>query len=142
LKIPVKKIDETQKALLYQSILNSKPVRPKFLQEYDLELNKTVAYLRERDKITIYKDEMKNGFEHFTAKINADLKEEEIEERQEKNKFLRKFGITVAGLFGGLAAGAIAIAAAPMAIIPAVVTTVGGQVIGFVSSKIIEYVFS
>ena len=77
MKIPVKKIDETQKALLYQSILNSKPVRPKFLQEYDLELNKTVAYLRERDKITIYKDEMKNGFEHFTSKINADLKEEE-----------------------------------------------------------------
>ena len=60
--MPFDLIEETQKTLLYQSLLNSVPVKTKFLYEYDLELNKTAVYLRDREKIPIYKDEMKDGF--------------------------------------------------------------------------------
>ena len=80
LKIPVKTIEETQILLLYQSLLNSTSVRPQFLQDYDRELSKTAAYLRDREKITIYKEEMKNGFEYFTAQIDAYLTKQEREE--------------------------------------------------------------
>ena len=61
-KMPVKKIEETQKGLLYQSLLNSIPVRTDFLQEYDLEMSKTVVYLRDLEKIPILADVMKDGF--------------------------------------------------------------------------------
>lgn len=62
MKISVESIEETLKNLLYQSLLDSKPVKPLFLKEYDDELNKTAAHLRDREKITIYVDEEKNGF--------------------------------------------------------------------------------
>jgi hypothetical protein len=46
----LEKIEKTQKTLLYQSLLNSTPARPSFLQEYELELTKTAAYLYEHEK--------------------------------------------------------------------------------------------
>ena len=62
LNIPVKTIEETQKTLLYESLKNSQPVRPQIIKDYELELTKTAGYIRECEKITIYSDEMKNGF--------------------------------------------------------------------------------
>jgi hypothetical protein len=47
--------------LLYQSLLNSVPVRPDFLQEYERELSMAALYLRDLEKVPIYTDEMKNG---------------------------------------------------------------------------------
>jgi hypothetical protein len=61
LEMPVETIEETQKTLLNQSLLNSTPVRPKFLQEYELELTRTAAHIRNLEKIPIYTDEMKDG---------------------------------------------------------------------------------
>jgi hypothetical protein len=72
LKIPIEKIEEIQQTLLYKSLINSAPVRPDFLEEYDLELTLTAAYLRDREKIPLCKDEEKDGFSYFTAKIKAD----------------------------------------------------------------------
>ena len=62
LKISDKTIEETQETLLYQSILNSAPVIPDFLVEYEEELIITAGYMRNLDKIPISKDEMKEGF--------------------------------------------------------------------------------
>ena len=59
--MPVKVIEETQKTLLYQSLLNSTPVTPEFLKEYEHELTMTVLYLRNLEKIPIIKDEMKDS---------------------------------------------------------------------------------
>ena len=56
LDMPVKTIEETQKTLLYQALLNSVPVRPQFLQEYELELNKTVAYLMQKSIKGVFQD--------------------------------------------------------------------------------------
>ena len=42
--------------------------------EYDLELQKTAHYLREREKKEIFTDEMKDDTETFTAKIDAYLR--------------------------------------------------------------------
>ena len=123
LKMPVKTIEETQEALLYQSLLNSAPVQPQFLQEYDRELNETAAYLREREKIAIYTDEMKDGFEHFTARIDAYLREEEREQEQEKKEARRKKKAIVGGLFGGLVAGSLVLMLAPVAASALVVAT-------------------
>ena len=47
---------------LYQSLLDSFPVKTDFLKEYDLEMSKTVVYLRDCDKKPILIDEMKDGF--------------------------------------------------------------------------------
>jgi len=77
--VPVNTIEDTQKFLLYQSIINSKPVKPEFLVEYDLELKKTAVHLRQREKKEIFTDEMKDDTETFTAKIDAYLKKEERE---------------------------------------------------------------
>ena len=77
--MPVESIEETQKILLSQSLLNSVPVRPHFLEEYNLEMSKTVLYLRDRDKNPILRDEMKDGINCFTVEINASLsKEDEV----------------------------------------------------------------
>jgi hypothetical protein len=46
--MPAKLIEETQKTLLYQSLIKSDSVRPKFLQDYDRELTMTTAYLSDR----------------------------------------------------------------------------------------------
>ena len=54
--MPVKTIEETQKTLLYQALLNSIPVRPQFLQEYELELNKTEAYLMQKAIKGVFED--------------------------------------------------------------------------------------
>ena len=78
LKMPVKTIEETQKTLLYKSLLNSAPVIPQFLKEYQLELSLTVVYLRELEKIPISIDEMKDGFQYFTHEIDADLIDDEV----------------------------------------------------------------
>ena len=59
--MPVKTIEDAQKTLLYKSLLNSFPVRPKFLEEYELELTRTAAHIRNLEKIPIYMDEMKDG---------------------------------------------------------------------------------
>lgn len=71
LKIPVIEIEETQKTLLYQSLLNSMSVIPNFLQEYDRELSITALYKRELEKIPIIMDEMKDGFNYLTIEIEA-----------------------------------------------------------------------
>ena len=44
--VPVEDIESAQKALLYQSLLNTKPTKPDFLKEYELELTQTAAHLR------------------------------------------------------------------------------------------------
>ena len=61
LKMPVKTIEETQKTLLYKSLLNSATVIPHFLQEYEIELMMTADYKRNLEKIPILRDEIKNG---------------------------------------------------------------------------------
>ena len=58
LDIPVEIIEVTQKTLLYQSLVNSAPVQPDFLKEYQDELNSTVDYKRNREKTPILIDEM------------------------------------------------------------------------------------
>jgi hypothetical protein len=74
-KMAVKTIEETQRGLLYQSLLDSVPVRTDFLKDYDLELSKTVVYLRNLEKTPILVDEMKDGFTYFTAEIHAPRKD-------------------------------------------------------------------
>lgn len=123
LKMPVKTIEEAQEALLYQSLLNSAPVKPSFLQDYEQELNLTAAYLRERGKIPICTEEMKDGFEHFTAKIDAYLKEEEREQARGKRETRRKVGLVLGGLFGGLLAAGLVVTLAPVAASALVVAT-------------------
>jgi hypothetical protein len=71
LKISIETLEETQQTVLYKSLINSAPVRPDFLEEYDLEMSKTVAYLRDLEKTPIKKDEMKDGFQYFTVEIEA-----------------------------------------------------------------------
>ena len=71
LKIPVEKIEETQKKLLYQSLLNSTPVRSNFLKEYEEELMKTVVYKRNLERVAIIIDEIKDGSISFSVSIDA-----------------------------------------------------------------------
>jgi hypothetical protein len=52
-------------------LLNSAPVRPHFLQEYEQELIKTVLYIRNLEKVPVYMDEIKVGFNYLTAEIDA-----------------------------------------------------------------------
>ena len=66
-------IEETQKRLLHQSLLNSAPFRSVFLQEYEQELTKTVLYLIDLKKVPVIKDEMKDGFNYFETEIDAEL---------------------------------------------------------------------
>jgi hypothetical protein len=61
LKLPVETIETTQKTLLYQSLLNSIPVEPGFLKEYEKELILTAQYKRNLEKTLIRIDEMKTG---------------------------------------------------------------------------------
>jgi hypothetical protein len=51
--------------------LNSTPVRPYFLQEYEQELIKTVLYIRNLEKVPVYMDETKVGFNYLTTEIDA-----------------------------------------------------------------------
>jgi hypothetical protein len=71
LKIPAKTIEETQQKLLFQSLLNSIPVIPDLLKEYEEELLLTADFLRDLEKIPILIDEMKDGFEYFTVEVDA-----------------------------------------------------------------------
>ena len=57
--MPVETIEMTQKTLLYQSLLNSVPVVPGFLKEYEQELILTAQYKRNLEKTLIRIDEMK-----------------------------------------------------------------------------------
>ena len=59
--MPVETIELTQRTLLYQSIVNSFPVRPRFLQEYEQELIMTAQILRDLEKIPILIEEIKTG---------------------------------------------------------------------------------
>ena len=77
--MPVKTIEETQKTLLYKSLLNSAPVRPDFLQEYQQELTKTVLYLIDLEKIPILKDEIKAGFNYLTIEIDAEFIKDKVD---------------------------------------------------------------
>ena len=52
LKIPVKTIEETQKSLLYQSLLNSNPVRLSFLPEYEAELTETAQFIKDLARVS------------------------------------------------------------------------------------------
>lgn len=71
LKIPVKIIEDTQKTLLYKSLLNSVPVIPYFIQEYEQELIQTALYVRHLEKVPIYNNEIKDGFMQFIYEIEA-----------------------------------------------------------------------
>ena len=77
--MPVKTIEETQKTLLYKSLLNSAPVIPQFLFEYEVELNLTADYKRNLEKIPILRDEIKNGSLIFIADIDATQVDAEAE---------------------------------------------------------------
>ena len=68
-KMPIKKTEQTQKKLLENSLKNSIPFMPNFLKEYERELNSTANHLRYLERIPIYKDVMKDGFENFSDTI-------------------------------------------------------------------------
>ena len=53
MEMPVETIAETQKTLLYQSLLNSVPAKPFSLQEYEQELEMTAFHLRNIEKSLI-----------------------------------------------------------------------------------------
>ena len=53
LEMPVETIEMTQKKLLYQSLLNSAPIKPDFLKEYEQELILTAQYKRNLEKTPI-----------------------------------------------------------------------------------------
>ena len=59
--MPVETINVTQKTLLYKSLLNSVPVVPSFLKEYEQELILTAQYKRNLEKTLILIDSMKTG---------------------------------------------------------------------------------
>jgi hypothetical protein len=42
-------------------------------------MSMTVIYLRDREKIPIYKDEMKDGFSYFTTEIYASRKDVDVD---------------------------------------------------------------
>jgi hypothetical protein len=77
--MPVSTIEETQKTLLYHSLLNSAPVMPEFLQDYLQELTKTVLYLIDLEKILVFKDEIKSGFNYFTTEIDAEFIKDKVD---------------------------------------------------------------
>jgi hypothetical protein len=56
--MPVETIEEIQKTLLYKSLINSIPVRPYFLLEFELELVETALHLRNLKKVQIIRDEV------------------------------------------------------------------------------------
>jgi hypothetical protein len=80
LGFPVETIEEIQRTHLYQSLLNSAPVRPLFLEEYEQELIKTANYQRNLEKIPIYKDEMKPGTNVFTVELDASFITDKVNE--------------------------------------------------------------
>ena len=65
--MPIETIELTQKTLLFQSLVNSSPAKPKFLQEYEQELIMTALFKRDLEKIPILKDEIKTGSVEFTV---------------------------------------------------------------------------
>jgi len=71
LEVPVDIIENTQKILLYKSLLNSHPFMPWFLYEYEKELKKTAKYIRDHEKIKIYEDEERDGSVTFKDNIEA-----------------------------------------------------------------------
>ena len=56
--VPVEEIESDQKQLLYQSLINSKPVKPEFLKEYEVELDQTAAHLRLCESVPVQIDEI------------------------------------------------------------------------------------
>jgi hypothetical protein len=72
-------IEETQKKLLFQSLLNSAPFKSFFLQEYEQDLTKTVLYLIDLEKIPVMKDEMKDGFNYIETQIEAGLIKDKVD---------------------------------------------------------------
>ena len=52
LRMPVETIEETQKTLLYQSLLNSNPVRLSFLPEYEAELTETAQFIKDLARVS------------------------------------------------------------------------------------------
>ena len=80
LGMEVNTIEETQKRLLLQSLLNSVPLVPDFLREYEQDLTKTVFYLIDLEKKPVTKDEMKEGFIYFKIEIDAELIKDKVDE--------------------------------------------------------------
>lgn len=52
----IEKIEKEQKELLYQTLVNSCPAKPEFLETYDIELARTAQFLRNKESSPIYKD--------------------------------------------------------------------------------------
>ena len=73
----VKAIREVQENLLHQSLLDSSPANPEFLEHYKIELAETAKFIREKNKKPVMKDEMRYGTETFSARIDAALRKEE-----------------------------------------------------------------
>ena len=59
--------------------MNSAPVIPAFLQEYLQDLTKTVLYLIDLEKIPVFKDEIKSGFNYLTTEIDAELIKDRVD---------------------------------------------------------------
>ena len=52
---------------------------PDFLQEYEWELDKTVLYLIDLEKIPIFKDEIKAGFNYLKREIDAEFIKDKVD---------------------------------------------------------------
>ena len=71
MNLSAKSIEETQQALLYESLKASVPAMPEFLQEYERELMLTADYQRNLEKVPLHMDEIKDGSSSFLAEISA-----------------------------------------------------------------------
>jgi hypothetical protein len=50
-----------------------------FLQEYEEELTKTVLYLIDLEKVPVFKDEIKDGFNYFETEIYAEFIKDKLD---------------------------------------------------------------
>jgi hypothetical protein len=126
--MPIETIEETQKTLLYQSLLNSVPVVPSFLKEYEQELVLTAQYKRNFEKTEILLETEKTGSVEFTVELDASLITDEddadanttgdtqhdehvktLKTELKKNKSIGSKAATGIGIAIGLVAGGLAL---------------------------------
>ena len=93
--------------LLIQSLLNSVPVMPDFLKEYEQELTITAAEKHEEQKTPVTKDEITTGHSYFSVSIEASfipsVKGPCEEKKKARNAWSAVLGYTVVAA-GGVAA--------------------------------------
>lgn len=129
-------------SLLLQSLVNSSPVIPNFLTEYEQELTITAARKYELERTPVKKDEISTGYSYFTDRIHASFVES-AKVPDEKKKQTRNAWSAVLGWAVGVAGGAAALVfAAPVAVGAlaaagyGAAVGAGGVVTGLASAKI------